>query len=92
MPPPPHLLQIELGAIRKILHLPPQAVSYNLAINLFPIIGFSVRSACTAMNASMIRFALKSFPQAKEVNKTPIQATLDNVPFCFLSDVSLELQ
>ena len=89
--PPPHLLQTELGAIHKILHLPPQAISYNLAVNFSPIAGFNMRSACTVMNASMIRFALKSFPQANEVNKTLIQATLDNVPLCFLSD-TLELQ
>ena len=44
-----------------------------------------MRSACTAMNASLFRFALKSFPQAKEVDKTLIQATLDCVSFCFLS-------
>lgn len=85
-PPPPHPLQTELGAIHKIWHLPPQAVSYNLAINFGPIAGFSVRSACPAMNASMIRFALKSFRQANEVNTNPIQATLDSVAFCFLSN------
>ena len=85
-PPSPHLLQTELGAIHKILHLPPQAISYNLAINFGPIAGFNIRSAYTAMNASMIRFALKSFPQAHEVNKNLIQATLDSVPFCFLSN------
>ena len=37
------------------------------------------------MNASMIRLALKSFPQANEVNNTLIQATLDCVPFTYLS-------
>ena len=39
------------------------------------------------MHASMIRFALKSFPQAQEVNKILMQATLDCVPFCYLSNM-----
>ena len=84
LPPSPHLLQTELGAIHKILHLPPQTISYNLAINLASLSGFSIRSACTAMNASMSRFALKSFPQAKEMNENLIEATLEHVPLCFL--------
>jgi len=83
-PPPPHLLQTELGAIHKILHLPPQTISYSLAINLSPVSGFNIRSACTAMNASMIRFALKSFPQAKEVNEILLQTTLEHVPLGFV--------
>ena len=86
-PPPPHILQTELGAIHKILHLPPQTFSYNLAINLSPLIGFNIRSASTAMKASMIRFALKSFPSAGDLNKTLIQTTLDCVPFKYLSPV-----
>ena len=84
-PPPPHIMQTELGAIHKILHLPPQTFSYNLAINLATMSGFSIRSASTAMNASMCRFALKSFPKAKEMNDCLIEATLKNVPLCFLS-------
>ena len=80
-PPPP----VELGAIHKILHLSPQTFSYNLAINLPSLIGFNIRSASTAMNASMIRFALKIFPQANEVYNTLIQATLECVPFRYLS-------
>ena len=41
-PPPPHILQTELGAIHEILHLSPQTFSYNLAINLSPLIGFNI--------------------------------------------------
>ena len=86
--PPPHILQTELGAIHKILHLPPQTFSYNLAIILSSLIGFNIRSASTAMNASMIRFALKSFPSAEDLNQTLIQNTLDCVPFKYLSPVN----
>ena len=85
VPPPPHLLQTDLGAIHKVLHLPPQAVSYNLAINLPSLSDFNIRSACTAMNASMIRCALESFPQAKEVNDSLMQTTLECVPLCFVN-------
>ena len=87
-PPPPHLLQIDLGAIHKILHLLPQTISYNLAVNFSSITGFSIRSASTAMNASMIRFALKSFPHAKDVNDLLMQTTLDCVPLAFANGES----
>ena len=87
-PPPPHILQTELGAIHKILHLPPQTFSYNLTLNLSPLIGFYIRSASTAMNASMIRFALKSFPSAGDLSKSLILTTLDCVPFKYLSHVN----
>jgi len=83
--PPPHLLQTELGAIHKILHLPPQTISYNLAMNFSAISGFTIRSASTAMHASMIRFALKSFSHAEHVNKVLIQTTCDCIPLSFLS-------
>ena len=75
-PPPPHLLQTELGAIHKILHLPPQAISYNPAINFGPVAGFNIRFAYTVMNASMISFALNSFPQAHEINETSFRLLL----------------
>lgn len=84
---PPHLLQTELGAIHNILHLPPQTISYSFAINLSPLSGFNIRSACTAMNASMIRLALKSFPQAKEMNEILLQTTLEHVPLGFVGRV-----
>ena len=67
--PPPHIIQAELGAIHKTLHIPPQTFSYNLAINISPLIGFNIRSAHIAMKSSMIRFALKSYPNAVEDNK-----------------------
>jgi len=67
------------------LHLPPQTFSYNLAINFSSLIGFSIRSASTAMNASMIRFALKSFPQARQVNDLLLQTTMDCVPLGFVN-------
>lgn len=82
--PPAHPLQTELGAIHKILHLPPQSLSYTLAMNFSALTGFSIRSAATAMNASMIRFALKSFPQAKQINDALLEATLDCVPLVFI--------
>ena len=82
--PPSHLLQTELGAIHKILHLPPQTLSYNLAIHFPALTGFSIRSASTAMHASMIRFALKSFPQAEQINDALLEATLDCVPLVFV--------
>ena len=81
----PHLFQTELGAIHKILHLPPQSISYNLAINFSDITGFRIRSASTAMNASMIMFALKSFPQAKQINDLLLQATVDCAPLAYVS-------
>ena len=84
-PPPPHILKAELGAIHEILHIPPQAFSYNLAINLSSVIAFNIRSASAATNASMIRFALKSYPSAGDVNKALIQVTLDCVPLKNLS-------
>ena len=56
-----------------------------MAINLSSLIGLSIRSASAAMNASMIRFALKSYPSAGDVNKALIQVTLDCVPFKYLS-------
>ena len=84
-PPPPHLLQTEIGAIHKVLHLPPRTISYSLAVNFSDIIGLSIRSASTAMNASMIRFALKSFPQAKQINDLLLQATVDCVPLAYVS-------
>ena len=37
------------------------------------------------MNASMIRFALKSFPQAIGVNESLLQTTLECVPLCFVN-------
>ena len=37
------------------------------------------------MNASMIRFALKSFPQAKELNDSLMRTTLECVPLGFVS-------
>ena len=37
------------------------------------------------MNASMIRFALRSFPQAKQVNDQLLQATLDCVPLAYIN-------
>ena len=39
------------------------------------------------MNASLIRFAFKFFPQADEVNKDLVQVTLESVPFAFLSNL-----
>ena len=37
------------------------------------------------MNASMIRFALKSFPQARQVNDLLLQTTMDCVPSGFMN-------
>ena len=82
--PPPHLLQTELGAIHKVLHLPPQTFSYSLAINFSALSGFSIRSAAIAMHASMIRFSLKSFPRAKHYNDALLEATLQCVPLVFI--------
>ena len=82
-PPPPHFLQAELGAIHKILHIPPQTLSYNLALNFSPLLGFNIRSAHIAMRSSMIRLALKSCPNAVEDSKHLIQSHLDTVPVRF---------
>ena len=59
-------------------------MSYNLVINFPSLTGFSIRSAAIAMNASMVRFALKSFPQAKQINDALLEATLDCVPLVLI--------
>ena len=53
-------------------------------MNFSALTGFCIRSAAIAMNVSKIRFALKSFPQAKQINQALLEATLDCAPLVFL--------
>jgi hypothetical protein len=82
-PPPPNLKKAELGAIHKVLHLPPQSWSYNMTLNIAPVIGFNIRSALLSMRASMIRFTFKAYPNAVTDNRRLFNETLDNVPTKF---------